>query len=487
VGRLRTSGTGNDMKIRLSLLLMATGLVASLFASEASAARRRVKPLPCEPLGVYDVLGAPISIGTVFQASRIDIAGTQTGAPVEIPGFCPPVPAIFRARRGFTVVVARWLDLCPGYRRFVLKGKIYAPGCDTLDGFVRGRGLKKVSFLAVDTTAPTTTTLAPPSTTSTSLAPPLGSTTTSVATATTTTTTLRTGCCGAEQIVSRGGTGSLTMGGSFPGFAFPAGATLTVNVGPPDETCRHEATVPRGGFGVPAFCITALSYTSDILFPGCDVGSADGRGTVWDGVAPTSGLFCPDAEVRKVADTRDGVCDEDGPPPGVPCPGLGPANALGDVDQTVGDGVCELARGMHTQLDIPATIITWQDGDGTAPFCPDEDGVYDPGEDTLISMARLVLSPTTSTATASFLDKNADGCFRQGLGPNGPIGVTGSPAEGPCCAVGQGSTLAFAGAVFSGGGPLYDYLYKGFVPMTVTACNPGVPLEECELTDACLR
>jgi hypothetical protein len=243
-----------------------------------------------------------------------------------------------------------------------------------------------------------------------------------------------------------------------------------IDVGPPDATCRHEAVVPTGGFTVPTFCIPALGFTSDILPSGCTGGTADGRGSVWDAAAA-----CADADVSKVGDTRDGTCDaETGA-----CPGVGPANAIGNVNATRGDGSCD-PPGVQTQLDIPGTSLTWSDGDGT-PNCPDEDSVFDPGTDSVVSQFTFILSPTSATATARFADQNGDGCFRQGGGPNGPITLTGSPSAGPCCVVGQATTVVAAGLAFSGGAPLFDLLFRSTTPSTITECNPGGALGSCTL------
>jgi hypothetical protein len=481
------------MKIR-SLFLLAASALLALPPLVDPADARRFRPLPCDPAGDFLITNAPLTVSSSLSMNTVSIRGSLSGAGIQIAGSgCPEIPAVFRPGRGFTTVVARWVNnLCPGYKRLVVKGRIAAPGCRTFEGFVRGRGLKKVTFSAVSTAPATTTTTRPPlasttttlraTTTSTSVSTP---TTTSSST-TSTTIPIPSGCCAAGRMVLQSTSGTINMGGLFPGFPFPAGMSLTVTMGPPDGSCRHDAVIPADGFSVPAFCFSYLNNaTIDIVPAGCDTGPADGRGSVWDGGAPASGAGCPDTDVRKAADTRDGVCDTDGPPPGVPCLSTAP-NGLGDVDATVGDGTCETTPRLHTVLDIPAVVIVWQDGDGTVD-CPDEDGVYDVGVDTLHTMSRIVLTPTTGRATALFQDENADGCSRQGSGPQGPILHTGTPANGPCCTAGQSMTLAFAGAVFSDQTPQYDYLYRSVVQMTTAQCGAAVPLDACTLSDACLR
>jgi len=292
---------------------------------------------------------------------------------------------------------------------------------------------------------------------------------------------------------------------SLSAFPFPAGVNTTIDIGAADAECKHPAIVPDGGFSVPPFCIVGLGFTSDVFPLGCASGTADGNGKVWDAVAP-----CPDADINRSADTSDGVCN----PASQPCnttPGGAGGNTLGNVDATRGDGVCD-PPGVHTQLDIPVQSLTWQDGDGTQD-CPDEDGVYDSGSDITITDFNFILSPTTSKTRAQFVDQNADGCSVSGAGPvstrvcsndpSRPCGgnftnecpgggtcglgpLTGSPATGPCCTVGQTTTVVATGNAFSGAGPLFDLIFMNSSPTSITACDPPGTAEACTLTtDPC--
>jgi hypothetical protein len=291
--------------------------------------------------------------------------------------------------------------------------------------------------------------------------------------------TIPTGCCPAGQMITNSGPGTLTVG-QLPAFPFPLGVLTTINVGAADAFCKHDARVPMGGFAVPVFCIPALGFTSDVFMLGCDSGTEGGKGFVWDAGAPLVGPNCPTTNILKQGDTRDGVCD----PTTTAClTTTGPANTLGNITQT-NPGGCASPAGVHTLLDIPATSVTWSDGDSTFE-CPDEDGVYDPGSDLLVSTFTFVLSPTTGISTAAFVDTNADGCRREGAGPGGPVTLTGASAPGPCCSVGQTTTVVSVGAAFSGGGPLYDLLFRSSVPATVSACNAPAALGTCNLTDPC--
>jgi hypothetical protein len=72
-------------------------------------------------------------------------------------------------------------------------------------------------------------------------------------------------------------------------------------------------------------------------------------------------------------------------------------------------------------------------------------------------------------------------------GPDGPSSLTGTPAAGPCCAVGQATTVVSVGIGFSGGAPLYDLGFRSIIPNTIAACNP-VGTGDCTLTtNACLN
>src|SRR5262249_37304811 len=155
------------------------------------------------------------------------------------------------------------------------------------------------------------------------------------------------------------------------------------------------AIVPIGGFTAPAVCITDLGYTARLTSVGCAVGVADGKGNVWDGNAG-----CPDANVDKVGDTHDGICDNS--PIGTGSTADVGNNQLGDIDTARGDIFCDAVHGLVSQFDVPVQLQVWLDAAG----CPGN-GVYSAGEgDTLIGANQLILSPTTGFSTAAFTDKN---------------------------------------------------------------------------------
>jgi hypothetical protein len=224
---------------------------------------------------------------------------------------------------------------------------------------------------------------------------------------------------------------------------------------------------------------------------------------VWDATAPS-----PDPDVTHTGDSSDGVCNPAGQPCNVAAGGAG-NNTLGDIDTTRG-GAPKPPGAVHTQLDIPVLQTTWsnQDFDG----CPDPDGAFD-GGDVLVSQFSFILSPTTGTTSATFVDKNGDACsLPSGSGgrnvttrvcsndasrpcavnsecPGGTCvngALTGIPAAGPCCVVGQPTTVVATGVEFTGGDPLFDILFAHVIPATITAC--GVPAADtCTLnTNACL-
>src|SRR5262249_41424512 len=130
--------------------------------------------------------------------------------------------------------------------------------------------------------------------------------TTSTTIATTTSTTIQS-CCAAERITLASSAGTLKVGGFAP-FPFPAGVQTTIDAGAADATCKHPVTVPPGRSRVPPFCIPALQSTSQVTATGCESGTGDGAGFLWDGFASTHG-GAPLTNVTKNADSADGVCD----------------------------------------------------------------------------------------------------------------------------------------------------------------------------------
>jgi hypothetical protein len=302
--------------------------------------------------------------------------------------------------------------------------------------------------------------------------------TTTTVSSTTTSTSLPAGtCCGAQQIVLTTGSGTAKFGViTAPPEFFPGGGTITIDAAPADPfpSCGHDAIVPAAGFSLPAFCDNGLFFTHKIITSGCTSGGTDGSGRVWDGVAA-----CADANVSKSADSRDGVCDPD-----LSACTSGPfGNVLGDVDATRG-GACD-PSGLNTRIDIPATMVVWSDVDGQ---CPDPDGQYDSGVDSLIEQDPIILTLTTGTATAVFADKSGPACFIEGgsAGPVGPQSISGAPASGPCCQVGQTATLAAETPIFGGAFPFRDYQLQLSIPATVSSCGAWPGPAACTLPGGCL-
>ena len=282
-------------------------------------------------------------------------------------------------------------------------------------------------------------------------------------------------CCSSQRIVTTTNATGIMQMDSAPAFGVPVPVSITLDTGVADGACRHDAIIPPGGFSAPAFCIPALAFTARITPVGCAAGGTDGKGTVWDGNAG-----CPDADVDKQADTHDGICD--GTPIGACSSADVGNNTLGDIDTTRGDIFCDATHGLVSQFDVPVQLDVWLDAAG----CPGN-GVYSAGEgDVLVTTNQLILSPTTGFSTASFADKNGDGCARAGAGPTAQGPYAGSPATGPCCTMGQASTFVATGIVFSGGGPFYDYSFNLTLPGAITSCSAWPGPASCSLTaDAC--
>jgi hypothetical protein len=301
--------------------------------------------------------------------------------------------------------------------------------------------------------------------------------TTTTSESSTTTTTMGPACCEPAHIETTSSAGTLQVS-TLPAFPFPPNVLTTIEVGAGDADCRHTGIVPAGGFSVPAFCIPALGYTSDVIPKGCASGGAAGAAVVWDAVSTA-----PDPNITRVGDTSDpddGSCGTLGSGCTTVAGGAG-ADTKGNINTTRGGS--PIAGGaVHTLVDIPVTSITWNDVDLA---CPDPDGVFDPGNDTLVTQFDFILSPTTGSSSATFTDLNGDSCSRAGNGPNSQSG-SGSPAEGPCCVVGQATTVLATGVAFSGAAPLYDLSFKSITPTTISNCSAPQSADTCTLTaDPC--
>jgi hypothetical protein len=280
---------------------------------------------------------------------------------------------------------------------------------------------------------------------------------------------------------------------SLPPFAIPAGAIVALDSAPPAGApgeCRHDLVLPEGGFRVPTLDLPSLGYCARIIARGCESGSGPvGAGTLWDGNgAPGLAL----TNVDKAADTSDGTCDATN----APCtPPSASPNPLGNVDTTFSPAA---GGGVRATMDVPIHTVVWMDSGCNPTTSPGCCGPANFGDDVpangefLIYEANAVLTLTTNTATAAFVDQNGDGCARSGAGfggptPDGPSTVSGTPLEGRCCERGVRGTLVGKGVEFSGGAPVYDVATEMVLPVVVTQCTRA-RMDSCTVTtDPCLR
>jgi hypothetical protein len=304
--------------------------------------------------------------------------------------------------------------------------------------------------------------------------------------------------CAPERVTLTSGAGGTLTVSVLPPFPFPSGVLTVLDVDTAvkrrPDVCYHPVTIPA--FSVPVFPIPALGYCSQVTTTGCASGSGGlvGAGTLWDGMAP-AGLA--DSTVLTKGDTQDGVCDTTGAPA---CDANAPhMNSTGDIDLVTSPST---SAGVRSLIEIPVKSLTWSEqgcitfadpncqAGGDPQLCCCLNSVFDPVEepgDAIVTNFNFVLRPSTDMATAQFADKNGDGCFVGGSGPPGPVSETGTPAAGPCCVVGQTTTVASAGVAFTGGAPLYDLLFSSVIPNTITACDGfgGAGVSCTVATDPC--
>ena len=281
------------------------------------------------------------------------------------------------------------------------------------------------------------------------------------------------------------------------------------------------------GHGVAGVAMTNILATADTADGVCDTTVITPSTCVG---GPNNGLSC-----TQTNDCPSGICGGKcvgGPNNGLPCSGLaacagtcsisatpcpctGPQgvcntscagantgcntgaagnNTVGDIDRIV---TASPGGGVRSLLDIKVHSLTWSDSacsPATTPgCCPGSD--YNPGDgDIRITEFDFILRPSTGTGTGRFADKNGNGCRRAGSGfpnplPDGPYSLTGSPAAGPCCVVGQPTAVVSVGVGLSGGAPLYDLGFQSTIPNTVSACGAYVaPSTPCTpTTDSCLQ
>src|SRR5262249_20438392 len=199
---------------------------------------------------------------------------------------------------------------------------------------------------------------------------------------------------------------------------------------------------------------------------GCASGDALGRGTIWDGFAPS-----PDPDLHTVGDTSDGICN----PPGERCDeqqGDAAGNIYGAEVVTVGDGVSN-APGLHLTVELPVLEEAWNPAERTGgPEMCDPDGVKNQ-IDAGIARAYTTLRLTTGSARAEFLDLDGDTCSHKPDTAASTPTVAGEPAPGPCCVPGQRLTLAGASVAYTGFDSFRDVLSTIEMPAEVVECLPA--------------
>jgi hypothetical protein len=242
------------------------------------------------------------------------------------------------------------------------------------------------------------------------------------------------------------------------------------DVGAGDASCVHQTVVPYpGGYTVAPFCIAALDFTIEISQTGCGVGRIDSNGG-------------SDFTVSEIADSSSPVVCK---LPQTPfCSTSASSDDDMQIDVTVGNGstdMCAAPGTANAAVSIPVQTVVWQ---AVGFDCPDNDGRYDPGTDTLITSFPQIFDLTTDATSADFQDLDADGCCIAGIGPAGnknPCAAGGSgpmTASGSCAdfsgldAAGTDLTLVATGAV-GASSPLHDMTYKMILPSEMTTVGPN--------------
>jgi hypothetical protein len=269
----------------------------------------------------------------------------------------------------------------------------------------------------------------------------------------------------AGRYVLTGTAGGMLATATVAAFPFPAGGTITQEVGPGNANCVHETVVPfPGGFTAPVFCIPGVMFSVRVEQTGCGVGRIDSNGG-------------SDFTVTERGDTDDksATCNLPHPncvngPPVAPVTGKVDSNVR--VEIRVGDGVTDTCPGGGTAnavTAIPVFTRTWIEF-SSGFSCPANDGTFNTPGDTPITAFPQILDFTTDTATSSWEDLDGSGCWIVGQGsPNTTTkGFTGT---GKCATLtGANRTIitAATGAVGSKGGPYYDLSFINTIPNNIT-------------------
>ncbi|MGH7788621.1 MAG: hypothetical protein ACRERC_17250, partial [Candidatus Binatia bacterium] len=242
---------------------------------------------------------------------------------------------------------------------------------------------------------------------------------------------------------------------SFAPFPFPAGGSITMDVGEGDADCVHETIISaEGGFSAPSFCIPALGFITGITQTGCGVGRVDSNGG-------------SDFTVSEIGDTSS-VSDTCNIPQAGGCAGR---DSSVRVDITVGDGTPDVCTGSgvaNAIVAVPVFTRTWLDfSPGMLGTCTG-DGVFNEGVDTIITEFPQILDFTSDANTAKWQDLDSDGCTISGTGPAG-----GFTATGECMDVEAGTVkTGAAGSIGSAGAPTFDLSFASVLPNTISGPNP---------------
>jgi hypothetical protein len=259
--------------------------------------------------------------------------------------------------------------------------------------------------------------------------------------------------------------GSLIVDG-LPAFPFPSGGTINQTVGAGDANCVHPVAVPfPGGFNAPVFCIPSLGFTTSVVQTGCGIGRIDSNGG-------------SDFTISEIGDTS-----APNPPCSLPASCSNGGNSNVRVDVTVGNGAADVCGSgtANATVSVPVFTTTWL----TFAGCPDPDGMYNPGPDTLIVSFPQTLDFTTDSTLGDWADLDPDGCCIAGAGPASftnpcnPGGPGGLSSTGTCIdltgldVAGADVTTVAAGAVGSSGSPLYDLTFVTTLPNELTTAGGG--------------
>jgi hypothetical protein len=295
--------------------------------------------------------------------------------------------------------------------------------------------------------------------------------------------------------------------------------------------------------GVALTNVTKQADTADGVCDTTTITPGTCTGGTRNGLPCAATTHCPGGGVCSTAGSGFGNCNTTGTGAG--------GNTLGDIDSIkVGSSTCGVRSAIDIPVHSTTWSDSACSPAITPGCCPASNYNPGDG-DLLITEFDFILSPTTDVGTGIFQDKNGNVCSRAGSGypnptckdsectglgtpcalctaagngnyectnaectgaglpctcctgtgtgscvpldlsnpngPDGPTSLTGFPATGPCCTVGQATNVVSVGVGFSGGAPLYDLGFRSVIPNTIAACN-AVGAGSCVLTtNACLN